>query len=119
MNDRTIIVKNDEFGSQRFADIKLKLSTVKASKELQARFNKAESVFLHRTQIAHEHALAEDGWRGPKEQLRQRLIGFKPVNYFLDVAQAILDEAKKEEASELQARLAKKKPVIQRGWSTR
>lgn len=112
--------QDDKFGTKRYDALKAELKQHKVSKELQARFDKAATVFEHRRGIHHElhNAELESSWGSHRTiyNLKERLAAFKPVEYFLDVMAAIIEEVKKEEAGALAAKMAKKKPTTGRGW---
>ena len=110
----------DKFGTARFNAIKTEILKLKLSKDIQRRLDKVVSVFSYRTSVAHDVARAEAAvgdWRSryTLNAEEARLANFKPVSFFLDSIQAILDDAKKEIAAE-EAEKQKKKEKRYANW---
>ena len=83
------------------------------SKDNMRRLNKIIAVFLYRSDVAHKlyHVVNNDqGWsaRHIQYDLEERLKTFKPVQFFLDALQTLLDDVVKEEAEEKALRAAKR-----------
>ncbi len=117
------VPQKDKFGTERYEAAKAELKKLKVSKEFQQRFDKAESVFLYRRDVHHQlhNAELDTGWYAHRgiEEIKVRLSAFKPVEFFIDTMLAIVEEVKKEIAGELAAKMAKKQPLISRGWGAR
>lgn len=96
-------VEKDKFGSERFTVIFDQLGKFKLSKDSQRRLDRINTVFSYRRDVAYAlHHLEENneygGWRR-REEAKERLNSFKPVQFFLDALQTLLDEVRKEEAA--------------------
>ena len=101
---KVVVEEKDKFGTDRFAVLKAEFTKRKLSKEFQRRLERIVTVYSYRRDVAHElHHLqqAKDyAWtdRHKVSEVTRRLEVFKPVQFFLDAMQTLLDEVRKEEA---------------------
>ncbi len=109
------VVETDPFGTERFAQLKREIDAFKLGKDELRRLEKIESVFTYRRDIAHQlhHAVDQyPSWNATN--LSQRLSTFKPVQYFLDAMQTLLDDIRREALIVQAAKAAK--PARRYGW---
>lgn len=110
---QVVYLKDDSIGIQAFAAIKAKIMDHKLSKDHERRFEKIDAVFSYRADLAIKLEATTENYypNWERNKLQERLNNFKPVKFFLDAAQHLLEDIEKEEAGVLAAKMAKKKPI--------
>lgn len=89
------IQETDKFGTVRFAAIKAEVDKYELSKDDKRRLEKVVSVFSYRTGVAHELENVSHYDYRLRRTTEDRLSRFKPIQFFLDAIQTLLDDVKK------------------------
>lgn len=114
MNQRTVIIKNDELGLVQFTSISEAIKRHNPSKPYLARLAKIASVFDHRTNIALQAADKPTHWE--KQPVLLRLEGFKKPDFFIQAASALLEEVIQEDNVKAVEAAKKRIKASQRYW---
>lgn len=98
---KVVAPEQDKFGIERFAAIRVQFNNFTLDKHSQNRLTRIETVFTYRRDVAYElHHLEErsNEWerRRTCHEMKTRLDALKPIQFFLDALQTLLDEVRKE-----------------------